>query len=254
MDRKVISKNNTYHYLEYGSDNSDIILCLHGYADSASTFSECGQLLSHKYRIIALDFPMLYNNDNIYNLDGLTEFVNEFVNTLSLHKFTLIGFSLGGLVAINYAFNYQSKIDKLLLLNTSPIIFRSKIQYKLYSKFKPFLTTKKFTKTYAKLSSNTKIRKLLKTPGITEKNLSYIQKNFLSIFGTLFSIIDSSLIEKFNSLTITKTIILLKDDEVLKFKKYQKFINSLNGTIIIFEEGGHASKENYWKQIVSLLF
>lgn len=255
MNKQIISKNkSTFHYLDYGTDKQEIILCLHGYADSATTFTEFGKLLSHEYRIIALDFPMLYSNDKIYGLDSLTEYVDEFVNTLNLQKFNLIGFSLGGLIAINYAFNYQSKINKLLLLNTSPVIFRFKIQLKLFSKIKPLLTTIKFTRAYAKLNTNTKIRNILKTPSITQENISYIQKNFLSVFGTLFNILDSSLIEKFNSLTVTKTIIFLKDDEVIKFKKYQKFLISLKGTIIIFEKGGHASKENYWKQIVSLLF
>lgn len=79
-----------------------------------------------------------------------------------------------------------------------------------------------------------------------------MRQYFYSYLGTLFNIININLTEEFNQLTIPKTIVMFKDDEIIRYKSDGKYNNSLKAYLQIFNNGGHGTKSEYWKQIASL--
>lgn len=254
MNKQIKIKDNCFHYLEFGKNKKEVILCLHGYADSAAIFNELGRALKNRYRVLALDFPMIHLSEKIQSMRSLTHYVSQFICTLRLPKITLVGFSLGGLVAINYAYYNPHQIKKLFLLNSVSQLITAELKLALFKKVKPMLTSKKFCWLYSSFAANQCIRRLLKKPYISTETIWRMKKCKTSIFGTAFNMFDSFLTDKFNSLSIPKTVVFFRDDEILKWKKYKNFIRSLDCDLVIFDKGGHASKKEYWRNIESLFY
>ena len=59
MYKKVECVGGPCFYVEYGEENRDTILFLHGYSDSAKTFEPLKDYLSPKYRVLIPDLPMI---------------------------------------------------------------------------------------------------------------------------------------------------------------------------------------------------
>jgi len=59
-------------------------------------------------------------NDDLINLDNFVDDLNILVDQLKLKKFSLLGHSFGGTLALAYSFLYQDKINSLIL--SSPLI------------------------------------------------------------------------------------------------------------------------------------
>lgn len=238
MDKIKKANNHVFHYREFGKKNQETIIMLHGYADSADMFNPLGKSLENEYRIIALDFPMIHNQKKIENLNSLVDYITEFVSSLRLKKFTLVGFSMGGLIAIEYAFQNQKKVSNLVLLNSFPQLFPRQRQYLLYQALRPILKTK----TVYRIASS-----------ILVKNNHQTKKNYISVFGTMFNVIDAKLIDKFTNLPIKKTVVFFKDDKIIKPRRYRKLTKSLNCKVVVFPHGGHAvDQKSYWKNVEKL--
>ena len=82
--KEVTMNGKVFSYLEYGKDNKEVIICLHGYGDTAKTFIKLGEALSKSYRIIAVNYPMVEKSkaNEKQTLSSLTEHVTEFVKAM----------------------------------------------------------------------------------------------------------------------------------------------------------------------------
>lgn len=245
-------KIRAFSFLEFGRGNAETILCLHGYADSASIFEKLGNFLQSRYHVLALDFPMIHDQKKPQSLGNLVSYVQAFVQTQQLKTFTLVGYSLGGLVAIGYARAYRYNVDRLYLLNSLPQLIPSRTQQNLYRVLKPFLATKTFCRTYSVFARNRSLRRLRKIPVVHASILERMRTHAVSVFGTLFRTLDVSLTDAFNALSIPKCIVLFRDDEILRLKRYKRLLPLLNCDLVFFDRGGHASKNTYWKNVHTL--
>jgi pimeloyl-ACP methyl ester carboxylesterase len=59
-----------------------------------------------------------WSKDNL-NFKDFSNQLNQLLNHLKLEKIYLVGFSLGSLIALNFAANNQDKIEKLILIGTT---------------------------------------------------------------------------------------------------------------------------------------
>lgn len=103
--RKQFLINSLYiSYLEYGEDdNSECLLFFHGGRLQASTFHSTLLRLSTRYRVIAPDIPgfgFSSTPQQVWSLDDYATFFQSFINQLSIQKITIIGYSMGGGIAI----------------------------------------------------------------------------------------------------------------------------------------------------------
>jgi len=237
MDKIKKTNNHVFHYREFGNKNQDVVILLHGYADSAEMFNPLGQYLKEKYHVIALDLPMIHQQKKIENVTSLAHYVNKFATSLKLSHFSLVGFSLGGLVSIEYSHIYPNKVKELFLLNSFPQLLINRPQFMIYKVIKPMLMSKTFCKFLS----------------LFKKRNQSVKPNFISVFGTMFNVIDAKLINKFISLPMEKTIVFFKDDRAINPRRFRKFFKSLNCNLVIFPHGGHAQdQETYWKNIEKL--
>jgi pimeloyl-ACP methyl ester carboxylesterase len=131
MEDKTIELNNNIQirYLESKANNTSDrhILFIHGLGSSADRWLDIPDALSKYYHTIAVDLIGFGESDKPedidYTIEKFAEFILEFINKKGLisdnKKITLIGHSLGGYIAVEFAIRNIELIEKLVLIDSS---------------------------------------------------------------------------------------------------------------------------------------
>jgi pimeloyl-ACP methyl ester carboxylesterase len=111
------------HYQEEGDPSKPLLVLLHGFGDSFTTWGGWVRELEGKFHIISVDFPGhgLTRAPEEYQLagDGLADFVDVFAAKLALPKFAVAGNSMGGGAAWQLAVRHPDRIDALILVDAA---------------------------------------------------------------------------------------------------------------------------------------
>lgn len=111
------------HYRDQGDLDQPLLVLLHGFGDSITTWEGWLPELKGKFHIISLDFPGhgLTRAPAGYQLSGagLADFVDAFALKLALPKFAVAGNSMGGGVAWQLAVRHPDRIDALILVDAA---------------------------------------------------------------------------------------------------------------------------------------
>ncbi|MFH1646231.1 MAG: alpha/beta fold hydrolase [Chloroflexota bacterium] len=105
----------------YTAGHGEPVLVLHGGGGDARTWLQNIAALAEKYTVYAPDLPGYGGSqplDGSYFIPELAEFVESFARSLGLEKFHLMGNSLGGGVALNYALKSPHRVRKLVLVSS----------------------------------------------------------------------------------------------------------------------------------------
>jgi len=105
----------------YTAGQGEPLVVIHGGGGDARTWSHNIEALSEKYTVYAPDLPGYGASqplDGDYFIPELARFVDSFSDSLGLERFHLVGHSLGGGVALNYALEFPHKIRKLVLVSS----------------------------------------------------------------------------------------------------------------------------------------
>ncbi|MDE1184121.1 alpha/beta hydrolase [Paraburkholderia sp.] len=114
------------HYVDEGSGAP--IVMLHGFASSLHTWNDVAANLARDHRVIRLDLPpfgvtgpLRATNGAIetMNLPTYRRFIDTFMQALGIGRTTLIGNSLGGLIAWDYAARHRDAVDRLVLIDSA---------------------------------------------------------------------------------------------------------------------------------------
>jgi len=114
-------KSSQIHYLKSGAGKRALI-ALHGYSDSAHSFDLLQDHLDDQFTMIAIDLPFhgntLWNEGLTLRPDELFEIIDAILEDLSLPhtKIYLVGFSMGGRIALSLYQTIPARIEKLILL------------------------------------------------------------------------------------------------------------------------------------------
>ena len=99
------------------------LVLLHGFSASTHTWNVWIEGLSNDYRVVAIDLPMHGLTEApegwAPSIEAYASVLNEAVEALGLQKFVLVGWSMGGATAWNYALTEQNKLDGLVLMAAS---------------------------------------------------------------------------------------------------------------------------------------
>ena len=111
------------HYEEEGDPQRPLIVLLHGFGDSYTSWDGWVRELQGQFHLIRLDFPGhgLTRAPEGYRLSGqgLADFVDAFAATLALPRFAVAGNSMGGGVAWQLAVRHPDRIDALILVDAA---------------------------------------------------------------------------------------------------------------------------------------
>ena len=110
------------HYQDTGpSKNAIPIVFLHGFGASLQTWDTWAQALSDDYRVISVDLPGfgLTGEDpsGIYTDQRSVEVLEAFLKELNIPKVVLVGNSMGGKFAWQFAARYPNQVSKLVLIS-----------------------------------------------------------------------------------------------------------------------------------------
>ncbi|MEJ2361806.1 MAG: pimeloyl-ACP methyl ester esterase BioH [Gammaproteobacteria bacterium] len=113
-------------HVEVTGEGRPIVL-LHGWGMHAGVFQDLSEQLAPRHRMLAVDLPGHGESevfDQFNDLAKLTAHIIEQLLPLVQTGFTLLGWSLGGLLAQAMAIRYPQYINKLVLLCSSPLFQR----------------------------------------------------------------------------------------------------------------------------------
>jgi len=108
------------YYAEAGS-GPDVIL-LHGLGADRGSWNFTVPALASKYHVYAPDQVGFGQSDKPaidYRVGTLVDFLDAFYEKLSISKATLVGNSLGGWVALEFAIAHPDKVDRLVLVDSA---------------------------------------------------------------------------------------------------------------------------------------
>ena len=110
-----------YDVRYYTAGEGEPLVVIHGGGGDARTWLRNIEELSSNYTVYAPDLPGYGGSqplDGKYYIPELTDFLDGFSDNLGLERFHLVGHSLGGGVALNYALHSPHRIKKLVLVSS----------------------------------------------------------------------------------------------------------------------------------------
>lgn len=116
MDLEIKEKKG-FKYIEEGS--GEVLLLLHGLFGALSNWEHVLKQFAPQYRIIIPMLPIYEMPIRQANLAGLLTFVINFIRCNELTRFTLIGNSLGGHLALMYTLQHPDQVQNLILTGSS---------------------------------------------------------------------------------------------------------------------------------------
>src|SRR5690625_932782 len=103
-----------------GHEHLPVIVFLHGFTGSSMTWIEVMDQLKVNFRIIAVDLTGdgktdAPKNPDRYSMDEQVKNLAALCSTLNLKKISLVGYSIGGRIALSFANRYPKLVQTLIL-------------------------------------------------------------------------------------------------------------------------------------------
>lgn len=103
------------------SEGAPVLLLVHGMAGSSSTWNEVGGALARGRTVIAPD--LLGHGGSAkprhdYSLGAFASGLRDLMVALRVERATVVGQSLGGGVAMQFAYQYPERVERLVLVNS----------------------------------------------------------------------------------------------------------------------------------------
>jgi len=110
----------TLRYEERGDTTGDPLILLHGYTDSRQSFERLASQLPYRVRTIAIDLRGHGDSDRpgSYDIREMANDVVRFIEAKRLRRVTLVGHSMGSLVAREAARKARSRVAGLVLIGS----------------------------------------------------------------------------------------------------------------------------------------
>lgn len=120
--REIVLKNGeVYRYVEQGQGDK-ILLLIHGNFSSSLHFSPLLERLPKNIKVIAPDLRGYGDSSYYRRVKSLKDFADDihmFMEAKEIKKYDVVGWSLGGGVALELAAHYPDVVDHLILINST---------------------------------------------------------------------------------------------------------------------------------------
>jgi len=112
------------HYLEWGEAAAPPVVCVHGYTSSAQAFNALARRFQDRFHLMVPDVrghgESAWSPAGEYDYQDQSGDLAAFVDALALTRFTLIGTSMGGVIAMTYAIAHGERLRGLVLNDIGP--------------------------------------------------------------------------------------------------------------------------------------
>ncbi len=111
----------------------ETILLVHGFGLSKESWTVFAKSLTPKYHVVIIDLPGHGKSsklmDQSYTIDIQADRINKFADKLKLKKFHIVGNSMGGTIAGEYAVKYPERLLSLALFDTGGVPSAERSEY-----------------------------------------------------------------------------------------------------------------------------
>ena len=100
--------------------NGPLVLLIHGMAGSATTWKQVMPALSERFTVLAPDLLGHGESDKTkgdYSLGAMASTLRDLVVALGYKRATVVGQSYGGGIALQFAYQYPERCERLVLVN-----------------------------------------------------------------------------------------------------------------------------------------
>ena len=113
----------TFHYTDWGGSGAPLVM-LHGLSGHAHTWDHTAAALTDRYHVLALDQRGHGDTDWAprYGLSPMSEDLLGFLDALDLPEVTLMGLSMGGLVAFVFTAAHPERVTRAVIMDIGPEI------------------------------------------------------------------------------------------------------------------------------------
>ena len=110
-----------FHFRDWASQKADapILVLLHGYTSHARSWDAFAEAMSHGESAWVAD----------YAISEMVADLEAFVAALRLEAFTLVGLSMGGMVAMDYAGGRPAALAALVIVDMAPELVTSGVEH-----------------------------------------------------------------------------------------------------------------------------
>jgi 2-succinyl-6-hydroxy-2,4-cyclohexadiene-1-carboxylate synthase len=114
-----------FHYTIDSNKDLPLVLFLHGFLGSNEDFSEVISLVSKQFCCLSLDLPghgetRVVGEDERYTMPETAAAIVQLLNHLNIPDANLVGYSMGGRLALHLALHYADRFPKVILESASP--------------------------------------------------------------------------------------------------------------------------------------
>ena len=112
------------HYLDWGDPGAPPVVCVHGYTSSAQAFNAPARAFQDRFHLTAPDVrghgESAWSPAEEYQYRDQVSDLAAFVDQLGRGRFTLIGTSMGGIIAMAYAGAHPERLRGLVINDVGP--------------------------------------------------------------------------------------------------------------------------------------
>ena len=239
-------KSTPIHFEIFGKGPA--IVLLHGFLESSIMWNPLISTLSEKHFVITIDFPGHGKSgviSEIHSMELMAEVVNEILEHLKIPSAIFIGHSMGGYVTMAFAELFPKKMDKLILLNSTPAADSEEKKenrnrsLKLINKNPTAFISMAITNLFAE-SSQQKFYSQIQTLK-EEANTFPVEGIKAAVKGMRDRKDRTEILENLNKI---KFSILSENDPLLLIEENKKLAERCKAKTITIEGGHHSTYEN----------
>ncbi len=112
------------HYLDWGNAGAPPVVWVHGYTSSAQAFNAPARHFQDRFHSIVPDVrghgESAWSPTGAYQYSDQVGDLEDIVNQLELEQFTLVGTSMGGIIAMTYAGAHPERLVRLVINDIGP--------------------------------------------------------------------------------------------------------------------------------------
>ena len=231
-------------YIESG-DSDEHVLFIHGLGGSSESWINNISMFKDHFHVLAPDLIGFGRSDKPkinYNMKTFTNFVNRFMDSLGIKKANIIGSSMGGQIAAEFAISWPTKVERLVLISPAgvpPKEFKGTSELK---KFVNVLESRNLTEV-----KNALVPIYSNVSTITNDYVKSVY-SYITMPGARYAFLSSlnesakapRLVGRLRASKIRTLIVWGKDDNLIPVRYCEPFISKMKDCrLLILEKCGH---------------
>jgi 2-succinyl-6-hydroxy-2,4-cyclohexadiene-1-carboxylate synthase len=117
--------NYQFNYSLMNNPNKPVILFLHGFMGNIDEFDEAITLLSDEFSYLTIDLPghgktQILGSDECYTMANTAEALINLLDELQIDTCFLVGYSMGGRLALYLTLHFPERFSQVILESASP--------------------------------------------------------------------------------------------------------------------------------------